>query len=782
VSFLPFIRIVGRTAIFLFAFVVLILLLALLVFRFQPNLVVLASNEFTEIEVTAKDIETQLWPLSLSFAEFELRNQGAKDALLFQAEQLRTDLDIDSWMSDEQGFGYVEVLNAQINLPELNAAFQTNSGEQSDQDPSAELFDIHDVLGLVNIKLVNTRLLIDEHRYLDFQALNAGADNDSAPSEQSESHILNVELEYSNQQKTLSLHADTVSSNVNGIPNLEIKIENLDLTSLLEQEQISNEQQTSSVSVQNNSDDVDLSWLDGIKSTHIRLHVDNLVYQENRVRDLELKAQIEKGVEIELLQGNVNWELQDDLWLQEKISMAGRLEQGPDKQLDAQLNIMLDKNTVSVEGQFNLASPEESTFDLDFATNNLPLVDNNGEASQILVDMAQWLPVSAQIGYNLGKLGKSEKPIEQITGETEVNLQIKAGASDITGQLVLTNLGKAIQLGKIPSMKARMNSDSLVYNSLNSESEAEEAIDKSDKLFSTDPIDWQWTEGINLDLVFDVAALKLDDFELSDLHLPIQLNEGVLLVEELRTNLGSGVVDGSLEVVGSHSSGLTADLEMQANGFALQELELLDPKQLNGGTSNLEMAFSSSGLSAHDLAKNLNGRSLIHVKDAKIGNDTFELIGSDLISELLVKLNPFVRSDPTTELKCAVVNLSVENGIVDIDKSVVVETSKMLIVADGKIDLDSEKIDIEISPQATSGVGIDLSSLVKFMEVGGTLSKPAPKVGADGLLKTGVAVGAAVSTGGLSLLADGLMSKITAGGACKTALAKGSDESEGRDG
>ena len=44
-------------------------------------------------------------------------------------------------------------------------------------------------------------------------------------------------------------------------------------------------------------------------------------------------------------------------------------------------------------------------------------------------------------------------------------------------------------------------------------------------------------------------------------------------------------------------------------------------------------------------------------------------------------------------------------------------------------------------------------------------------VGAEGLLKSGAAITAAVSTGGASLLLDGLVSKMASGKACERALA-----------
>ena len=129
---------------------------------------------------------------------------------------------------------------------------------------------------------------------------------------------------------------------------------------------------------------------------------------------------------------------------------------------------------------------------------------------------------------------------------------------------------------------------------------------------------------------------------------------------------------------------------------------------------------------------------------------------------MLNKLNPFAKKDKTTKLECAVVNLNIEKGKINVDKSLALRTSKLTMVADGHIDLPSEKIKLSLTPKARQGVGVDVSSLVKFIALGGTLSKPAPTITASGVLKSAVVVGAAVSTGGVSLLATSAAEKTLA--------------------
>ena len=81
--------------------------------------------------------------------------------------------------------------------------------------------------------------------------------------------------------------------------------------------------------------------------------------------------------------------------------------------------------------------------------------------------------------------------------------------------------------------------------------------------------------------------------------------------------------------------------------------------------------------------------------------------------------------------------------------------------------------------EVTEGVGGNLGGLVKFVKLGGTLRNPKPEVDALGILQSGAAIGAAISTGGVSIFAEGLAKPvIIAGSACKRFRAGVTSEKE----
>ncbi len=95
----------------------------------------------------------------------------------------------------------------------------------------------------------------------------------------------------------------------------------------------------------------------------------------------------------------------------------------------------------------------------------------------------------------------------------------------------------------------------------------------------------------------------------------------------------------------------------------------------------------------------------------------------------------------------------------------------MNVIGSGTIDLKTEKLDIGITPQAREGAGISVGQLAELVRVQGTLANPKPGVDTMAALKAGAGVAAAIATGGLSILAQGLLDRSMADeDPCATAL------------
>ncbi|NOX49490.1 MAG: AsmA-like C-terminal region-containing protein [Gammaproteobacteria bacterium] len=289
-------------------------------------------------------------------------------------------------------------------------------------------------------------------------------------------------------------------------------------------------------------------------------------------------------------------------------------------------------------------------------------------------------------------------------------------------------------------------------------------------LFSDVPLPLDWLADAAIDISLQAKMLSLQQAQFQDFLFRIEAAEGELRVSPISGSIGEGGFDGEFSLAMDTRVGGTQvvsrfDFSMQ--GVRLEQFGFLPSEELSGGDVFAEISLQSTGLTPHKMVSSMQGEVLLMVEAAQLRNDLVELVGSDVLLEMANKLNPFTKEDPTTELECGLAKFAIEAGLMTSDKQLVVDTTKMEIIGDGKINLSEETLDITFSPSAKSGVGVNVGSLVKFIKLGGDLRHPTPQVDALGILQSGAAVGAALSTGGISLVAEGLAKRaLNAGSAC----------------
>ena len=136
---------------------------------------------------------------------------------------------------------------------------------------------------------------------------------------------------------------------------------------------------------------------------------------------------------------------------------------------------------------------------------------------------------------------------------------------------------------------------------------------------------------------------------------------------------------------------------------------------------------------------------------------------------VLDAINPLYKNSKQTVLECAVAYLPVNNGVVNIQNSVVFETDRLDTVLSGSVDLRTEALNLAISPKEKSGLttGLDLAGLVKIV---GTIQNPSTGVNKTGVVNSAVNIGLGFLTGGISIAAENAKSLATKSQPCKTAL------------
>ena len=183
------------------------------------------------------------------------------------------------------------------------------------------------------------------------------------------------------------------------------------------------------------------------------------------------------------------------------------------------------------------------------------------------------------------------------------------------------------------------------------------------------------------------------------------------------------------------------------------------------------MKLRGQGDSLRILMGGLDGDIRLEIGEGVVSNDVLDRVGADLLTQIIGVAVPSDEKDRMTRLNCGVVRFAVRKGDAVADKTLVMETEKVLLVGGGVIDLKTEDLDLSAKLAARKGIRIGAGTLSSLLRVQGTLAEP--KLGTDlaGVVKTGAKVGIAVATLGLSLVAESVYGQVSEDdNPCQTAL------------
>jgi hypothetical protein len=183
---------------------------------------------------------------------------------------------------------------------------------------------------------------------------------------------------------------------------------------------------------------------------------------------------------------------------------------------------------------------------------------------------------------------------------------------------------------------------------------------------------------------------------------------------------------------------------------------------------NIDIDLESFGATPHELASSADGLMQLVIGKGVMDSRALDLITADIVLTLLNAFNPFAKQDVATELQCGVMLVSFEDGLATLEP-MALQSDKMTMLGKGRIDLGTEKLNLEWVTKPRKGIGISASMITNpYIRLGGTLSAPSVQLKeAEAVVSTG----AAVATMGLSLVAKGMFDRVTAEKkVCKKAL------------
>ena len=301
------------------------------------------------------------------------------------------------------------------------------------------------------------------------------------------------------------------------------------------------------------------------------------------------------------------------------------------------------------------------------------------------------------------------------------------------------------------------------------------APEASDRLIPDFPLDLLRVKGFTGDAQVSIGLLQGFWHPLSDVSIDVSHVQSGTELKTFRFLTPEG---GNLQLDGTiaFDEDLVADATLFANG---SQLVIGIPKAPGKDLStlpkyDLRTRLHSKGSTSRELAANLDGYFYLAMGAGQIENTGYNHLTNSFFQELTDLLNPFRKEEDSTKINCAAVFSQVALGKVAGKPSVVVDTPKLKIFADSRINLGSEKLEATFKTVPQKGLGLSMSSLVNpFIGVSGTLSNPSISLNPSGTVVEG---GMAVITGGLSMLARSAYNRLSSiGNVCARQISKANE-------
>ncbi|NDP43246.1 MAG: AsmA family protein [Aromatoleum sp.] len=251
------------------------------------------------------------------------------------------------------------------------------------------------------------------------------------------------------------------------------------------------------------------------------------------------------------------------------------------------------------------------------------------------------------------------------------------------------------------------------------------------------------------------------------------LVNGRLEAPALEAAAFGGLAKANLVVDASTGQTPTIALRADARDFDLGAVlaALGNPREVKGGKTDVTLDVTLRGSSPRQWVSAATGTLTATVGPATLSNAKFNL--DSALDRLGDAVNPFRKSDPMTEVECVAIRLPLRDGIARIDRSVAMETKKVGVSASGTLDFRNETLDLALNPRVKQGIKIEVPHIADLVRFTGTFEAPTVSVDAIGSAATVARVGAAFSTGGLSVVGETLFKLSTSGSGnlCQIALA-----------
>jgi uncharacterized protein involved in outer membrane biogenesis len=297
-----------------------------------------------------------------------------------------------------------------------------------------------------------------------------------------------------------------------------------------------------------------------------------------------------------------------------------------------------------------------------------------------------------------------------------VSLSIRDKRPKLTAQLRSTRLNVA-DLGPALGAKPPPGGKRLDSGSPQGADSADNATQSAGLLLPDADLQVNRVRGMDADVTLKSESVISTKIPLRHVQFHLLLDKGVLRLDPLSLTLPQGQLAGRVQIDASKDVPET-DIDM-----SLENIDLAQFKPASAADPPMEgmlagrIKLHGRGSSVHKFASNADGSFGVVIPHGQIRALFVELTGINVARALGLVLT---QKQQQVELRCGVANFQVEEGQLNA-KTMVLDTSDILVTGHGDINLATERLDLALQGDPKK---LRLFRLRSPIRVGGSLAKP----------------------------------------------------------
>ena len=292
------------------------------------------------------------------------------------------------------------------------------------------------------------------------------------------------------------------------------------------------------------------------------------------------------------------------------------------------------------------------------------------------------------------------------------------------------------------------------------------AADDAAPLLSDRPLFPAWLRALDAELVISADSIEWQDQALHEVHVPLRLNGGEVLVREAHVRVAGGEV----LIDASRAASGTSTVQLSATHVTLGELPALRP-YVSGVPIDVEAKLTGTGDNLRAWAASANGRLQLRNTGPGIVRHGFEEVGDNLVYHFISAFEVFRRNGSDAHLECLALDLPFVNGVALDKQSMALRTRRLHVRGGGRVDLHDESLDLVFKPETRGPIKLQSLKAVERVSVRGYLRAPQVSLDSAHLVGRAARLGLDVANLGGGAVINRLLRRKSAPGLCAGAVA-----------